>query len=41
MGQLENTNLSFRELEEVKKVFKQLLKSMNHVRIVYPDDEAA
>lgn len=38
MGQLENTNLSFQELEEVKKVFKQLLKSMNHVRIVYPDE---
>jgi hypothetical protein len=38
MGQLENTSLSFRELEEVKKVFKQLLKSMNHVRIAYPDE---
>ncbi|MBL4649680.1 MAG: HDIG domain-containing protein [Aureispira sp.] len=38
IGQLENTNLSFRELEEVKKVFKQLLKSMNHVRIIYPDE---
>jgi putative nucleotidyltransferase with HDIG domain len=41
LGQLENTNLSFRELEEVKKVFKQLLKSMNHVRIVYPDEEVS
>ncbi|WMX12145.1 MULTISPECIES: HD family phosphohydrolase [unclassified Aureispira] len=39
MGQLENTNLSFQELEEVKKVFKKLLKSMNHVRIAYPDEE--
>jgi putative nucleotidyltransferase with HDIG domain len=38
MGQLENTNLSFRELEAVKEVFKQLLKSMNHVRIVYPEE---
>lgn len=38
LGQLENTNLSFQELEQVKKVFKQLLKSMNHVRIAYPDE---
>ncbi|BDS11367.1 HD family phosphohydrolase [Aureispira anguillae] len=39
MGQLENTNLSFRELETVKVVFKKLLKSMNHVRIAYPNDD--
>ncbi|CAA6822570.1 MAG: Membrane protein containing HD superfamily hydrolase domain, YQFF ortholog [uncultured Aureispira sp.] len=38
LGQLDNTNLSFKELEEVKKAFKKLLKSMNHVRIVYPEE---
>ncbi len=38
-GQLEHTNLSFRELEKVKVVFKKLLKSMNHVRIVYPNSK--
>lgn len=38
-GQLQHTNLTFRELEKVKAVFKKLLKSMNHVRIVYPDGE--
>lgn len=37
-GQLQHTNLSFRELEKVKVVFKKLLKSMNHVRIVYPEE---
>lgn len=37
--QLEDTNLSFRELEQIKVVFKKLLKSMNHVRIAYPDEK--
>ncbi|MGH1338610.1 MAG: HD family phosphohydrolase [Aureispira sp.] len=37
-GQLQHTNLSFKELEKIKVVFKKLLKSMNHVRIVYPED---
>ena len=36
MGQLINTSLSFRELEQIKVVFKRLLKSINHVRIEYP-----
>jgi len=39
LGQLENTNLSFRELEEIKLVFKKLLKSINHVRIEYPNSQ--
>lgn len=39
LGQLQDTNLSFRELETIKVVFKKLLKSMNHVRIVYPKEE--
>jgi len=38
-GQLQDTNLTFRELEEIKVVFKKLLKSINHVRISYPDEE--
>ncbi len=38
-GQLKHTNLSFKELEKIKVVFKKLLKSMNHVRIVYPDEK--
>lgn len=40
LGQLQETNLSFSEVEQVKVVFKKLLKSMNHVRIVYPDDDS-
>lgn len=35
--QLRKTSLSFRELEACKKVFKQLMKSVHHGRIVYPD----
>jgi len=39
MGQLQDTNLSFKELEEIKVVFKKLLKSINHVRVSYPDED--
>lgn len=38
-GQLNDTNLSFKELEIIKSVFKKLLKSINHVRIQYPDEK--
>lgn len=38
-GQLQHTDLSFYELETIKGVFKQLLKSMNHVRIAYPEED--
>lgn len=38
-GQMQHTSLSFRELDRIKVVFKKLLKSMNHVRIAYPDEE--
>ena len=37
-GQFDDTNLTFKELEMIKKVFKKLLKSINHVRIEYPDE---
>jgi putative nucleotidyltransferase with HDIG domain len=38
-GQLQNTNLSFKELEQIKVVFKKLLRSINHVRIEYPEEQ--
>jgi len=38
-GQLENTDLSFRDLETIRKVFKKMLKSIHHVRVNY--DEAS
>lgn len=35
-GQFTNSKISFDELEKCIKVFKQLLRSINHVRIEYP-----
>jgi cyclic-di-AMP phosphodiesterase PgpH len=35
-GQLENSALSFDDLEKCKASFKQTLKNINHVRIEYP-----
>ena len=35
-GQLDDSELSFDELEKCKSVFKSLLRSINHVRIEYP-----
>ena len=37
-NQLNNTNLSFKELESIKVVFKQLLKTIRHARIEYPEE---
>lgn len=37
-GQLHESNITFKELEQCKEVFKSLLKSINHVRIEYPDE---
>ena len=37
--QLENSNLSFAELETSRDVFKSILKSVHHVRIAYPKKE--
>ena len=39
LGQLNEANLTFRELETIKVVFKNLLKSINHVRIDYPNED--
>ncbi|MEM1120274.1 MAG: HDIG domain-containing metalloprotein [Bacteroidota bacterium] len=38
-GQLTESELSFEELEECRTVFKQLLKSILHVRIEYPEKQ--
>ncbi len=38
-GQLEETQLSFQELEICKSTFKNLLRSINHVRVEYPDEK--
>ena len=36
-GQFVHSNITFQEIEQVKVVFKKLLKSIYHVRIAYPD----
>ncbi|MEM9823786.1 MAG: HDIG domain-containing metalloprotein [Bacteroidota bacterium] len=38
-GQLEDSEMTFEELEICKAEFKKLLKSINHVRIEYPDEK--
>lgn len=38
-GQLEDSKLTFRELEVCKKEFKKLMKSVHHARIEYPEDK--
>jgi len=38
-GQLDDSALSFDELEKCKSVFKSLLRSINHVRIEYPTEQ--
>lgn len=35
-GMFKDTNLSFRDVETIKMVFKNKIKSMNHHRIAYP-----
>ena len=36
LGQLEDSALSFEDLEKCKQSFKQILKNIHHVRIEYP-----
>ncbi|MBK8046628.1 MAG: HDIG domain-containing protein [Anaerolineales bacterium] len=36
-GELENSNLTFAELQTVKNVFLQVLQGVHHPRIVYPE----
>lgn len=38
-GQLEESEISFLELEEIIKVFKNIMKSVYHVRIEYPEEQ--
>lgn len=38
-GQLQDTNLTFKELDAIKRVFKKMLRSIHHVRIEYPDEQ--
>ncbi|PHI19470.1 hypothetical protein CEQ90_12285 [Lewinellaceae bacterium SD302] len=38
-GQLAESKLSFRELEVCRTVFRNILKSVHHVRISYPDSK--
>lgn len=35
-GQLQESELTFEELEEIKEVFKSMLKNIHHIRIEYP-----
>jgi hypothetical protein len=37
--QLIHANITFEELDKIKKVFKRVLKSINHARIAYPEDK--
>ena len=38
-GQLDKSTMSFQELEQCKQIFKQIMKSVHHVRIEYPDEQ--
>ncbi len=38
-GQLENSEMSFSEFETCVNIFKQIMKSVYHVRIEYPEDK--
>ena len=38
-GQMEDSRLTFRELEVCKKEFKKLMKSVHHARIEYPEEK--
>ncbi|MBV6653396.1 MAG: HDIG domain-containing protein [Mameliella sp.] len=39
MGQLDDSKLSFAELETCKTIFQNLMRSVHHVRIEYPEEE--
>lgn len=38
-GQLDHADLTFREITQIKKVFKKLLRSIHHVRVAYPSSD--
>jgi len=35
--QLDDANISFRELKKCEETFKSTLRSMNHIRVEYPE----
>jgi len=37
--QFVNSDITFKEIRQVKRVFKKMLKSIYHVRIAYPEDQ--
>ena len=38
-GQLIYANITFKEISQLKKLFKKMLKSIYHIRVSYPQDE--
>ncbi|MEM1215871.1 MAG: HDIG domain-containing metalloprotein [Bacteroidota bacterium] len=38
-GQLDHATLTFKELDMVRKEFKQMMRSVHHIRVAYPDEE--
>lgn len=38
-GQFKDSLISFRELEQCRLVFRQIMKSVHHVRVAYPEQE--
>jgi len=36
-GQFSNSDLTFKEIDQIKRVFKKMLKSIYHIRIAYPE----
>lgn len=38
-GQLKHSLLSFQELEECRLTFRQIMKSIHHIRVAYPEEE--
>ena len=40
-GQLENSEMTFEELEICKEEFRKILKSIYHIRIEYPEENAS
>ncbi|NNE35364.1 MAG: hypothetical protein HKN13_09015 [Rhodothermales bacterium] len=40
-GQLDDSDLTFRELDQIKDTFLSMLVGMYHVRVKYPDQEKA
>ncbi len=38
-GQLEDSEMTFQELEQCKRIFKQIMRSVHHGRIQYPEEK--